>query len=388
MQSNDQSKQWQTTFQALEVVEQLNRLNIESESISPVQNISNALSKEQIAHCQEVFKQFDKDGNNRLSISELEDVLQKVSRTYRYERLQDVIDLITGCPNSDGLCFEEFAALLRVDLMDEPEKRLRERFRLFDTDGSGYIDLQELSVCIGHINRLVTKDEIQAMLQQADTNGDGQIAYEEFYKLFQQIENQRRFACSSMPDRDWWEKLWPYPEETLKQLGLKKGMSLLDVGCGYGLFTIPAAIFVNPAPVVGLDIDGEILDQGRETGKGISNCSWIWGDLRTMAKTISQTFDFVLIHSTLHALDDKIKLVRDVASVLNPKGYFCVVNWCSIPREATLWLGKPRGPKTEVRMFPEQVISLVEEAGVGFSLVQHTSVLPYHYGLVFQSHIS
>ena len=36
MQSNDQSKQWQTTFQALEVVEQLNRLNIESESISPV----------------------------------------------------------------------------------------------------------------------------------------------------------------------------------------------------------------------------------------------------------------------------------------------------------------------------------------------------------------
>ena len=202
MQSNDKSKQWQTTFQALEVVEQLNRLNKESESISPIQNISNGLSKEQIAHCQEVFKQFDKDGNNRLSISEIGDVLRIVNRTYTYERLQDVIDLITGCPNSDGLCFEEFAALLRVDLMDEPEKRLRERFRVFDTDGSGYIDLQELSVCIGHINRLVTKDEIQAMLQQADTNGDGQIAYEEFYKLFQKIENQRRFACSSMPDRD------------------------------------------------------------------------------------------------------------------------------------------------------------------------------------------
>ncbi len=150
MQNNDPNKQWQTTFQALEVVEQLNHLSIESEPISPVKNISDWLSSEQIAHCQEIFKQFDKDGNNRLSISELGDVLQVVGRTYRYDRLQDVIDLITGCPNSDGRCFEEFAALLRVDLLDEPEKRLSERFRVFDADGSGYISIQELSAYIGH----------------------------------------------------------------------------------------------------------------------------------------------------------------------------------------------------------------------------------------------
>lgn len=44
-------------------------------------------------------------------------------------------------------------------------------------------------------------------------------------------------------------------------------------------------------------------------------------------------------------------------------------------------LGEPRGPKTELRMAPEQVIAAVEPSG--FKLVQVADIPPYHYGAVF-----
>ncbi|WP_353617183.1 class I SAM-dependent methyltransferase [Synechococcus sp. FACHB-909] len=48
-------------------------------------------------------------------------------------------------------------------------------------------------------------------------------------------------------------------------------MAMLDVGCGYGLFTIPAARLVESRPVVGLDIDAEVLEQGRSLASGLTN---------------------------------------------------------------------------------------------------------------------
>jgi hypothetical protein len=51
------------------------------------------------------------------------------------------------------------------------------------------------------------------------------------------------------------------------------------------------------------------------------------------------------------------------------------------PREETTVLGEPRGPKTELRMKPEQVVAAVEPGG--FRLVQVAEISPYHYGAVF-----
>jgi SAM-dependent methyltransferase len=195
---------------------------------------------------------------------------------------------------------------------------------------------------------------------------------------------EERFANTSMLERDGCETLWSEPEETLQQLGLRKGMSVLDLGCGYGHFTIPAARLVNPATVIGMDTDLPLLEEGYQAGEGITNCSWIWGDIRNLSKLVNNEFDYVLLMSAFHGVPDQVELVRNVASVLKPGGYFCVVNWCPIPGEATLWLGKPRGAKTEARMSPEQVISLVQRVDVGLSFERQVKLPPYHYGVIFR----
>lgn len=73
-------------------------------------------------------------------------------------------------------------------------------------------------------------------------------------------------------------------------------------------------------------------------------------------------------------------LARAVASTLKPGGYFIVINWHRRPREETIVLGQPRGPKTELRMEPAAVVSTVEPAG--FELARIVELPPYHYAVV------
>jgi Ca2+-binding EF-hand superfamily protein len=116
-------------------------------------------------------------------------VLRAVGRPYSAKGVQEAMDIITGRPNSNSISFEEFATLLQSDLLKERSKRLPERFKFFDVDGSGTISLEELRVCIRNIDHLVTNAEIEAMLKTADSSGDGQISYEEFDSLFQELHS-------------------------------------------------------------------------------------------------------------------------------------------------------------------------------------------------------
>ena len=57
------------------------------------------------------------------------------------------------------------------------------------------------------------------------------------------------------------------------------------------------------------------------------------------------------------------------------------MNWYPRPREETTVLGEPRGPRTDLRMSPEQTIKAVEAGGL--RLAEMVEVPPYHYGAVF-----
>ena len=86
--------------------------------------------------------------------------------------------------------------------------------------------------------------------------------------------------------------------------------------------------------------------------------------------------------NAFHGVPDRSRLTQAVASVLKADGYFAIVNWHKRSREKTPILGEPRGPKTELRMSPEETIKSVEGRGLKFTKI--VEVPPYHYGIVFQ----
>ncbi len=187
----DAGRLWQATSHTFDVIDRLDSLSSQRQADGRKSVKIDWMSDQQIAFCKDTFRKFDKDGSNSMSATELAAVLKAVGRPYSLQRVQEAMDIITGGSNSESISFEEFATLLESDLMDDQDKRLLERFKLFDADGSGQITLEELKICIRNLDSLVTSDEIQDMLKRADITSDGQISYEEFIELFQNLKSKK-----------------------------------------------------------------------------------------------------------------------------------------------------------------------------------------------------
>jgi SAM-dependent methyltransferase len=189
------------------------------------------------------------------------------------------------------------------------------------------------------------------------------------------------FAATAMPDSDWWEALWPQPTQVLTALGIRSEMEAVDLCCGDGLFTAPLALLSRH--VVGIDIDKGMLAvaQAKIKAIGAINCELIEGDAYAIAELVNRPVDYVLIANTFHGVPDKLRLGSRVAEALKPGGRFAVINWHRRPREETIVLGQPRGPRTEMRMEPSDVAEAVGPAGL--TLTDMIELPPYHYGAIF-----
>jgi SAM-dependent methyltransferase len=190
------------------------------------------------------------------------------------------------------------------------------------------------------------------------------------------------YPATAMPDADWWEALWPRPEEVIAALKPRHGGEAVDLCCGDGLFTVPLARVARR--VVAIDLDPAMLERARArlARAGVTNCELVEGDAYAVAEIVKQPADFVLMANTFHGVPEKGRLSGVIAAVLKPGGRFAVVNWHRRPREETAVLGQPRGPKTELRMEPADVAAALEAAGL--ELTGIVELPPYHYGAIFE----
>merc|ERR1711864_29851 len=95
----------------------------------------------------------------------------------------EIQDLVTQV-NMDGsgmLNFPEFLMMMGLKAEAEnAEDEIREAFQVFDGDGNGFINRQELACVMNNLGESLSPSEIQAMIDEAGLDGDGQINYEEF----------------------------------------------------------------------------------------------------------------------------------------------------------------------------------------------------------------
>jgi len=98
-----------------------------------------------------------------------------------------------------------------------------------------------------------------------------------------------RFQNTKQPDWGWWGRLWPAPGETLRDLGLSAGDSVVEIGCGNGYFAIPSAHIVAPATVYALDLDAALLAELDTLAdqQAIENLVTVEGDARNLIPSIS-----------------------------------------------------------------------------------------------------
>jgi protein-L-isoaspartate O-methyltransferase len=188
------------------------------------------------------------------------------------------------------------------------------------------------------------------------------------------------FPGTEMPTLGWWETLWPDPAGVLASVGLRPGMSAIDVCSGDGWFTSQMAKVARC--VTAIDIDSALLNVARHrlSESGITNCEFIQGDAYDVAN-LTGPADFVFMANAFHGVPEKLRLAKAIRDALKPNGIFVVINWHKRTREETTVLGEPRGPATELRLSADETMQSVKGSGLRPTTV--IEVPPYHYGVVF-----
>ena len=149
---------------------------------------------------------------------------------------------------------------------------------------------------------------------------------------------------------------WHHPEISLESLGLREGMTFMDVGCGYGFFTIPAASMVGETgKVYAVDIDPASIDQlKREAAdKGLKNINAKVGEAE---KTVfcDACSDIVFYSIVLHDFRDSAKVLRNAKRMLKPSGTLVDLDW---KKKSTVF-----GPPVQIRFSEEQASNLIKQA--------------------------
>ncbi len=190
------------------------------------------------------------------------------------------------------------------------------------------------------------------------------------------------FQGTEMPSATWWEALWPDPAGVLAATGFRHGLDAVDLCCGDGWFTLPMARLAEHVTAIDIDAGQLELARRRLAKSAVANCEFVAGDAYGLAGLVSRPSDFIFMANAFHGVPDRPRLSRAVAEALAPAGRFVIVNWHQKPRETTTVLGEPRGPRTELRLTPDQTIADAETGGLRLTTL--VDVPPYHYGAVFE----
>jgi SAM-dependent methyltransferase len=182
---------------------------------------------------------------------------------------------------------------------------------------------------------------------------------------------------SGMPEEERWKSFFN-PEFILDEIGLDRAcQTVVDLGCGYGTFSIPAAPRIS-GTVYAMDIDPKMVDACQANAKqaGLSNVICQQRDFVAGGTGLPDfSADFVMLFNILHA-ENPIDLLREAYRILIPGGKVGVIHWNYDP-------STPRGPSMDIRPRPEQCQTWVQAAG--FQLIHPLIQLPpYHYGMVGQ----
>jgi ubiquinone/menaquinone biosynthesis C-methylase UbiE len=121
-------------------------------------------------------------------------------------------------------------------------------------------------------------------------------------------------------------KLVHNPHTILKPF-VKAGMTILDLGCGPGFFTMELARMVGKSgKVTAADLQEGMLDIVRKKAAGTNLQSIIEYHKCAGDKTgLSATFDFVLAFYMLHEVPDQTAFLQEIHSLVKPNGKVLIV---------------------------------------------------------------
>lgn len=166
----------------------------------------------------------------------------------------------------------------------------------------------------------------------------------------------------------------------ISQLGVKSGMTIVDLGCGAGYFTIPIArLMSNTGKVYAVDVLTSALESVMSQAKlyGLLNVEKIRANVEVVGGTKLEggKADLVIMANILFQCQDRDGVFQEAKRLLVPGGRIVVIDW--LPNNAAL------GPKYERCLSEEEAKTIALKNGL--KVVEKVRAGMTHYGFVLQS---
>jgi SAM-dependent methyltransferase len=181
-----------------------------------------------------------------------------------------------------------------------------------------------------------------------------------------------------MPEEAPWENLLDVPL-ILDRLGIDAQIGdVVELGCGYGTFTIPVARRIR-GRVLAFDLEADMVarTQQRAREAGLGNILCQQRDVAERGHGMPlQSMDGCLLFNILHG-EDPIKLLSQAAALVRPGGRLWAIHWRYEP-------ATPRGPSMDIRPRPEQIADWAGATGLLERVGDLLDLPPWHYGWLFR----
>jgi ubiquinone/menaquinone biosynthesis C-methylase UbiE len=121
----------------------------------------------------------------------------------------------------------------------------------------------------------------------------------------------------------------------LQQIGIRRGQTVLDFGCGYGAYTVPVAEIVGEqGKVYALDKDKEALDVLMQRGEsaGLKNIDRMEASGELEIGLADESVDVVLLFDVFHSFyfpetEDRRRLLGEIRRVMKPSAFLAISVW-------------------------------------------------------------
>jgi len=138
----------------------------------------------QLMDLKAAFTMFDKNGDQKISETELYEVMCYLGVKTTQEECKAMIRVVDK--NRNGYVdYDEFIQMMthtQIKPLSAADE-LKKTFDIFDIDGNGFISAEEIKKTMENLGESLTDDEVRDMIKAADINGDGKIDLNEFSGL-------------------------------------------------------------------------------------------------------------------------------------------------------------------------------------------------------------
>lgn len=132
---------------------------------------------------QEAFSLFDTDHSGTIDYRELKVAMRALGFAVKKDEV-DAIMREYDRDDSGSIEYPEFREIMMERMADRnPQDELAKAFKIFDDDGSGVITVRNLRRIAKELGEDVNDEELFAMIDEFDQNGDGVIDEKEFLAI-------------------------------------------------------------------------------------------------------------------------------------------------------------------------------------------------------------